>query len=243
MRIIRAKDYDDMSKKAAEIMAAQINLKPDCLLGLATGSSPEGMYAELVKKYEAGMLDFSKVRSYNLDEYVGLPKDNDQSYFYFMNHHLFSKVNMNIENTVLPNGIAEDPTVECEQYNAMIEASGGADLQLLGIGHNGHIGFNEPDDHFTLGTHVVDLAPSTIEANSRYFASYDDVPKQAFSMGIKNIMDAKMILLVVSGEGKADAVNKAFFGPVTPEVPGSILQLHKNVVVVADEAALSQVGK
>lgn len=243
MRIIRAKDYDDMSKKAAEIMAAQINLKPECLLGLATGSSPEGMYAELVKKYEAGMLDFSKVRSYNLDEYVGLPKDNDQSYFYFMNHHLFSKVNMNIENTVLPNGIAEDPAVECEQYNAMIEASGGADLQLLGIGHNGHIGFNEPDDHFTLGTHVVDLAPSTIEANSRYFASYDAVPKQAFSMGIKNIMDAKMILLVVSGEGKADAVNKAFFGPVTPEVPGSILQLHKNVVVVADEAALSKVGK
>lgn len=243
MRIIRAKDYDDMSKKAAEIMAAQINLKPDCLLGLATGSSPEGMYAELVKKYEAGMLDFSKVRSYNLDEYVGLPKDNDQSYFYFMNHHLFSKVNMNIDNTVLPNGIAKDPAVECEQYNAMIEASGGADLQLLGIGHNGHIGFNEPDNHFTLGTHVVDLAPSTIEANSRYFASYDDVPKQAFSMGIKNIMDAKMILLVVSGEGKADAVNKAFFGPVTPEVPGSILQLHKNVVVVADEAALSKVGK
>ena len=243
MRIIRAKDYDDMSKKAAEIMAAQINLKPDCLLGLATGSSPEGMYAELVKKYEAGMLDFSKVRSYNLDEYVGLPKDNDQSYFYFMNHHLFSKVNMNLDNTVLPNGIAKDSAVECEQYNAMIEASGGADLQLLGIGHNGHIGFNEPDDHFTLGTHVVDLAPSTIEANSRYFASYDDVPKQAFSMGIKNIMDAKMILLVVSGEGKADAVNKAFFGPVTPEVPGSILQLHKNVVVVADEAALSKVGK
>lgn len=243
MRIIKAKDYADLSKKAAEIMAAQINLKPDCLLGLATGSSPEGMYAELVKKYEAGELDFSKVRSYNLDEYVGLTKDNDQSYYYFMNHHLFSKVNIDPANTVLPNGIAEDPAVECEQYNAMIEASGGADLQLLGIGHNGHIGFNEPGDTFELGTHVVDLAPSTIEANSRYFASYDDVPKQAYSMGIKNIMDAKMILLVVSGEAKADAVNKAFFGPVTPQVPGSILQLHKNVVVVADEAALSKVGK
>ena len=241
MRIIKAKDYADMSKKAAAIIAAQITMKPDCVLGLATGSTPEGLYAELVKMYEAGELDFSKVQSVNLDEYKGLPRDNDQIYYYFMNHHLFSHVNIDKENTNLPDGTIEDSEEACAQYNAILDSFGGADIQLLGIGHNGHIGFNEPADTFELLTHCVDLQESTIKANQRFFASYDDVPKQAYTMGIKNIMDAKMVLLVANGEGKADIVKEAFFGPVTPQVTASILQLHKNVVLVADEAALSKV--
>jgi len=241
MRIIKAKDYADMSKKAAAIIAAQITMKPDCVLGLATGSTPEGLYAELVKMYEAGELDFSKVQSVNLDEYKGLPRDNDQSYYYFMNHHLFSHVNIDKANTNLPDGTIEDSEEAYAQYNAILDSFGGADIQLLGIGHNGHIGFNEPADTFELLTHCVDLQESTIKANQRFFASYDDVPKQAYTMGIKNIMDAKMVLLVANGEGKADIVKEAFFGPVTPQVPASILQLHKNVVLVADEAALSKV--
>ncbi len=241
MRIIKAKDYADMSKKAADIIAAQIIMKPDCVLGLATGSTPEGLYAELVKKYEAGELDFSKVQSVNLDEYKGLPRENDQSYYYFMNHHLFSHVNIDKANTNLPDGTIEDSAEACDKYNAILEAFGGADIQLLGIGHNGHIGFNEPADTFELLTHCVDLQESTIKANQRFFASYDDVPKQAYTMGIKNIMDAKMVLMVVNGEAKADIIKEAFFGPVTPQVPASILQLHKNFVLVADEAALSKV--
>ena len=240
MRIIKAKDYADMSKKAANIIAAQIQLKPDCVLGLATGSTPEGLYAELVKKYEAGELDFSKVSTVNLDEYKGLTRDNDQSYYYFMNHHLFSHVNIDKANTNLPDGTIEDSAEACAKYNEILASFGGQDIQLLGLGHNGHIGFNEPADCFTLETNCVDLQESTIKANQRFFASYDDVPKQAYTMGIKNIMDAKMVLVVVNGEAKADIVNKAFFGPVTPQVPASILQLHKNVIVVADEAALSK---
>ena len=241
MRIIKAKDYEDMSKKAAEIMAAKIILKPDCVLGLATGSTPEGLYAELVKKYEAGELDFSKVSTVNLDEYKGLTRDNDQSYYYFMNHHLFSHVNIDKANTNLPDGTIEDSEEACAKYNTILNSFGGPDIQLLGLGHNGHIGFNEPADAFTLETNCVDLQESTIKANQRFFASYDDVPKQAYTMGIKNIMDAKTVLVVVSGEGKADIVKKAFFGPVTPQVPASILQMHKDVIIVADEAALSKV--
>lgn len=241
MRIIKAKDYADMSKKAADIIAAQIIMKPDCVLGLATGSTPEGMYAELVKKYEAGEIDFARVHSVNLDEYKGLPRDNDQSYYYFMNHHLFSHVNIDPANTNLPDGTIEDTEEACARYNSILAGFGGADIQLLGIGHNGHIGFNEPGDTFELETHCVDLQESTIKANQRFFASYEDVPKQAYTMGIKNIMDAKMVLMVVNGEAKADAVKKSFFGPVTPQVPASILQLHKNFVLVADEAALSKV--
>ena len=240
MRIIKAKDYADMSKKSANIISAQIQLKPDCVLGLATGSTPEGLYAELVKKYEAGELDFSKVSTVNLDEYKGLTRDNDQSYYYFMNHHLFSHVNIDKANTNLPDGTIEDSAEACAKYNEILASFGGQDIQLLGLGHNGHIGFNEPADCFTLETNCVDLQESTIKANQRFFASYDDVPKQAYTMGIKNIMDAKMVLVVVNGEAKADIVNKAFFGPVTPQVPASILQLHKNVIVVADEAALSK---
>ena len=243
MRIIKAKDYADMSKKAADIIASQIIMKPNCVLGLATGSTPEGLYAELVKKYEAGELDFSQVQSVNLDEYKGLPRDNDQSYYYFMNHHLFSHVNIDKANTNLPDGTIKDSEEACAKYNAILNQFGGADIQLLGIGHNGHIGFNEPADTFELETHCVDLTESTIEANKRFFASADDVPRQAFSMGIGTIMAAKKIVVVVSGADKAEAVKKAFTGPVTPNVPGSILQFHGDVTVVCDAEAYAELEK
>ena len=242
MKIIKAKDYDEMSRKAANIIAAQIYVKPDCVLGLATGSTPIGTYKELVAKYELGDLDFSDVTTVNLDEYKGITKENDQSYYYFMNDNLFSHVNINKERTFLPDGTEPDSDKACNAYNEIIHSVGGQDLQLLGLGHNGHIGFNEPAAEFPLETHCVDLTESTIKANQRFFASYDDVPKQAYTMGIKTIMQAKKVLVVVSGEDKADIVQKAFFGPVTPEVPASVLQLHPDCTVVADAAALSKVN-
>lgn len=243
MQIYRAKDYEDMSRKAANIIASQVVLKPDCVLGLATGSTPIGAYKNLVEKYEQGDLDFSQVTTVNLDEYKGLPRENDQSYYYFMHDNLFDHVNVKPENTHLPDGTKEDADEECARYEELIRSLGGQDLQLLGLGHNGHIGFNEPDAVFEKTTHCVDLQESTIEANKRFFASADDVPKQAYTMGIGTIMQAKKILVVVSGEDKADTVAKAFFGPVTPEVPASILQFHKDVILVADEAALSKVPR
>ena len=243
MQIYRAKDYEDMSKKAANIIASQVVLKPDCVLGLATGSTPIGAYKNLVEKYEQGDLDFSQVTTVNLDEYKGLPRENDQSYYYFMHDNLFDHANVKPENTHLPDGTKEDANEECARYEELIRSLGGQDLQLLGLGHNGHIGFNEPDTVFEKTTHCVDLQESTIEANKRFFASADDVPKQAYTMGIGTIMQAKKILVVVSGEDKADTVAKAFFGPVTPEVPASILQFHKDVILVADEAALSKVPR
>lgn len=243
MQIYRAKDYEDMSKKAANIIASQVILKPDCVLGLATGSTPIGAYKNLVEKYEQGDLDFSQVTTVNLDEYKGLPRENDQSYYYFMHDNLFDHVNVKPENTHLPDGTKEDSDEECARYEELIRTLGGQDLQLLGLGHNGHIGFNEPDAIFEKATHCVDLQESTIEANKRFFASADDVPRQAYTMGIGTIMQAKKILVVVSGEDKADTVAKAFFGPVTPEVPASILQFHKDVILVADEAALSKVPR
>lgn len=243
MQIYRAKDYEDMSRKVANIIASQVVLKPDCVLGLATGSTPIGAYKNLVEKYEQGDLDFSQVTTVNLDEYKGLPRENDQSYYYFMHDNLFDHVNVKPENTHLPDGTKEDANEECARYEELIRSLGGQDLQLLGLGHNGHIGFNEPDAIFEKATHCVDLQESTIEANKRFFASADDVPKQAYTMGIGTIMQAKKILVVVSGEDKADTVAKAFFGPVTPEVPASILQFHKDVILVADEAALSKVPR
>lgn len=241
MKIIRAKDYDDMSRKAANIIASQIIMKPDCVLGLATGSTPVGTYARLVEWYQKGDLDFSGVTTVNLDEYKGLTRDNDQSYFYFMNEHLFSKVNVDPERTFLPDGTEQDSAKACGDYNGIIAKVGGADLQLLGLGHNGHIGFNEPADVFEAETHCVDLTESTIKANQRFFASMDEVPRQAYTMGVGTIMRAKRILVVVSGQDKANIVKEAFFGPITPRVPASVLQLHGNVTVVADEAALSLV--
>ena len=201
------------------------------MLGLATGSSPIGTYDELVKKYEAGDLDFSEVTTVNLDEYKGLPKENEQSYYYFMHEYLFDKVNINPEKTYLPDGTNLNSEEEAARYEALVQSLGTVDLQLLGLGRNGHIGFNEPGDHFEDGTHCVDLKESTIEANKRFFESADDVPKQAYSMGIGTIMRSKKILLVVSGEEKAQALKDSIYGPVTPEVPGSILRFHPDVTL------------
>ena len=239
MIIYRAKDYKDMSRKAANIISAQVIMKPNCTLGLATGSTPLGIYDQLTEWYKKGDLDFSAVHSVNLDEYRGLPKENDQSYYYFMHKNLFDRVNIRSENTNVPNGMEPDAEKECRRYEKLIADLGGIDLQLLGLGHNGHIGFNEPGEAFEKETHCVDLQERTIEANKRFFESADEVPRQAYTMGIKTIMQAKKILVAVSGEDKAEIVKKAFFGPVTPAVPASILQMHNDVTVVADEAALS----
>lgn len=241
MRIYKGKDYADMSRKAANIISAQVIMKPDCVLGLATGSTPIGLYQQLVAWYEKGDLDFSEARTVNLDEYKGLSRENDQSYYYFMHHNLFDHVNLPAENSHLPNGMEPDSDKECRRYSELIRSMGGVDLQLLGIGHNGHIGFNEPGDAFDNDVHCVNLTQSTIEANKRFFASADDVPKQAYTMGIKTIMQAKKILIVASGEDKANIVRDAFFGPITPKVPASVLQLHNDVTLVADEAALSKI--
>ena len=242
MKIYKAKDYKDMSRKAANIISAQVIMKPNCVLGLATGSTPIGTYDQLVEWYNKGDLDFSEVMTVNLDEYKGLPRTNDQSYYYFMHQHLFERVNIDPERTNVPNGMEPDAEKECGRYEELIRSLGGVDLQLLGLGHNGHIGFNEPGEAFEKETHCVDLTESTIEANKRFFASADDVPKQAYTMGIKTIMQAKKILIVVNGENKADIVERAFFGPVTPEVPASILQLHNDVTWVGDEDALAKIG-
>ena len=241
MKIYRVPDYKTMSRLAANLISAQIISKPDSVLGLATGSTPEGTYAKLVQWYNNGDLDFSKIVTVNLDEYRGLSGDHDQSYKYFMHKHLFDKVNIDPANTYLPNGLAEDPEEEGKRYDQLIEDLGGVDIQLLGMGHNGHIGFNEPGTPFDIGTHCVDLHETTIQANQRFFDTYEDVPKQAYSMGIKTIMNARRILILVSGEDKAETLKKAFYGPVTPEVPASILQTHKDVILIADDAAMSKV--
>ena len=240
MKIIRAKDYQDMSRKAANIISAQIIMKPDCVLGLATGGTPVGTYAQLVDWYNKGDLDFSEVTTVNLDEYRGLPKEHPQSYWYFMNENLFSKVNIDPAKTNLPDGTNLDTAAECARYNGIIHKLGGIDLQLLGIGHDGHIGFNEPGEAFELETHCIDLAPTTIEANKRFFDGNEAlVPKQAYTMGIKTIMQARKVLVVANGKAKAQAVKDAVTGPVTPACPGSILQLHPDCILVADEEALS----
>lgn len=239
MRIYQAKNYQEMSRKAANIISAQIIMKPDAVLGLATGSTPLGIYRQLIDWFNKGDLDFSEIRSVNLDEYKGLSGDNEQSYAYFMQANLFSQVNIRPENTYIPNGLEEDIPYECSRYNSIIRRLGGIDLQLLGIGNNGHIGFNEPGEAFERETHCVKLAENTIKANARFFSSIDEVPKYAYSTGIKNIMQARGILLAASGESKAEALYKALYGPISPAVPASILQLHNNVYIVADEAAFS----
>ena len=241
MRIISASDYEQMSRKAAGILAAQLLLKPDSVLGLATGSTPLGIYRNLIAWNQEGMIDFSQAKSVNLDEYCGLSPEHDQSYAYYMRENLFSHVNIDPANTHIPNGLAEDAEQEGAAYDALIRSLGGTDVQLLGIGHTGHIGFNEPAGEFVGPTHRVELNPKTIEANSRFFASMDDVPRFAVTMGIGSIMYARKILLVASGKDKADIVYRSFFGPITPQVPASVLQLHRDVTVIADEAALSVV--
>ena len=241
MRVFCCEDYADMSRKAANVISAQMINKPNSVLGLATGSTPIGTYECLVERYKQGDLDFSDITTVNLDEYKGLERSNEQSYFYFMCEHLFNKVNIDLSNVNIPDGTEPDAETECARYEAKIKELGGVDLQLLGIGHNGHIGFNEPNAQFDRRTHCVNLTQSTIDANKRFFASEDEVPRQAYTMGIKTIMQASKILMVVSGEDKAEIIEKAFVGPITPEVPASVLQLHNDVILVGDEAALSRI--
>ena len=241
MVIYTGKDYYDVSRKAANIMSAQIIMKPRAVLGLATGSTPVGMYKQLIEWYKKGDLDFSQITSVNLDEYKGLSGENDQSYRYFMNTNLFDHVNIDKTKTYVPNGLEEDSEKACADYNEIIRSVGGIDMQLLGIGGNGHIGFNEPGAAFEKETHCVDLTESTIKANARFFESMDDVPKQAYTMGILPIVQAKKVIMIANGKNKADIIKKAFTGPVTPEVPASILQMHNDVTLVGDEAALAKI--
>ena len=239
MELVRAKDYNDLSRKAANVISAQVILKPDAVLGLATGDTPKGTYLQLAEWQKKGDCSFARVSSYNLDEYVGLTPDHPQSYHYFMRKNFFDLIDIDLANTHVPDGAAEDIEQACADYDRIVAEAGYPDLQLLGIGRNGHIGFNEPDDHFARGTHCVDLTQSTIEANSRLFDSADEVPRQAVSMGIQTIMYARRILILASGADKAEAVRNMVYGLITPQVPASILQLHPNCTVIADEAALS----
>ncbi len=241
MKLLHARDYAHMSRQAANIISAQVILKPDSVLGLATGSSPIGAYQQLIKWYEKGDIDFSRVKTVNLDEYVGLGPDNPQSYHYFMRSNFFDHININPANTNVPDGENPDAEAECARYDRLIQSLGGIDLQLLGLGPNGHIGFNEPGDYFPKGTHRTALAEETVMANRRFFDCTEDVPRFAYTMGICDIMQAQRVVLVVSGSAKAEIVRQAFFGPVTPRVPASILQLHKDFTLVADEAALSRI--
>ena len=241
IKIIYAKTKEEAGRNAAEVVADLLKRKPNAVLGLATGSSPIGMYEELIKKYENGEISFKEVKSVNLDEYVGLSPEHDQSYSYFMHDNLFNHVDIKEENTNLPSGLAADPAKECERYDGVVASMGGIDLQVLGIGNNGHIGFNEPASAFSYGTQLVDLTASTIDANSRFFEKREDVPTQALTMGIGQIMSADTVLLLAMGEGKADILERSLFGPITPEVPASILRFAKNVIVCADEAALKYI--
>lgn len=231
-----------MSRRAANLISAEVIRRPNCVLGLATGSTPIGTYKQLTAWNQKGDFSFREVRTVNLDEYKGLAGTHDQSYRYFMQTNLFDHIDIIQENTNVPDGLAADPEAECARYDELVKSLGYADLQLLGLGRNGHIGFNEPCDRFVKETHVVDLTESTIEANARFFASADDVPKQALTMGIGCIMAARRVLLIASGADKADALCNAVCGPITPQCPASVLQLHSDVVIVGDEAALSRLA-
>jgi glucosamine-6-phosphate deaminase len=237
LKIIIAENMEEFNEIAADIVSRQIRNKPDSVLGLATGSTPLGLYALLADKYKKGELDFSRVKTFNLDEYRGLPKDHPQSYYHYMYENLFSKINIKDENVNLLNGEGLDPYKVCADYEEKIKAAGGIDLQVLGIGHNGHIGFNEPGTPFDSVTDLIDLSERTIEANSRFFESSDQVPRQALSMGIKTIMQARSIMLLISGSGKARIAAKALKGPITQNVPASVLQLHPFVTVILDKEA------
>ncbi len=234
MKIIKVDSYDKLSRQAAIVLSAQVIMKPNAVLGLATGSSPIGTYEQLIRWCEKGDLSFANVTTVNLDEYCGLSPENDQSYRYFMDTHLFNHVNIDKQRTHVPSGLAEDPDAECARYDALIESLGGIDVQLLGIGHNGHIGFNEPDTAFEKTTHIVQLKQSTIDANARFFEDKSLVPTSAITMGIKSIMNARKILLIANGKDKKEILDKALFGPVTPEVPASILQLHPDLTVICN---------
>ena len=237
MRVVITDSYEQMGLEAAKIVAGQIYLKPNSVLGLATGSTPLSMYERLVAVHRTVGLDFSEVTTFNLDEYIGMGPDNPQSYHYFMQEHFFKHINIKPENIHIPNGMAQDVIAEGERYEQLIAAKGGIDLQVLGIGQNAHIGFNEPDVKFAATTHKVELDEETILANSRFFNNVDEVPRYAISMGIKTIMMAEHVILLANGRNKARAVYKAVCGDVTPEAPASILQLHRDVVVILDKEA------
>jgi len=237
MKVTICKDYEQMSQKAAEIFAERIKAKPDIVLGLATGGTPERLYAILAEKNKAGEIDCSKVRTFNLDEYVGLKPDHDQSYRQFMNDKLFDHINIDKANTRVLNGVADDLDAECKKFEEEIKAAGGIDLQLLGIGSNGHIAFNEPGTAKDSRTAVVQLKESTIKDNARFFKSADEVPRQALSMGNGSVLEAKEIVLVANKESKADPIATAVEGPASVDCPASLLQEHSNVTIIVDEAA------
>ena len=243
MRIIVCENYEEVSKKAAQMILSQVTLKPNSVLGLATGSTPIGMYENLVKLNKNGDIDFSEVRTFNLDEYYKLPKESDQSYHYFMYKNLFDHINTNPENIHIPNGMTADVDAECERYDKLIKEAGGVDIQVLGIGNNAHIGFNEPTINFEKGTHLVELEESTIEANSRFFDNIEDVPKKAITMGVGSIFKSKKIMLIATGENKAEAIYNTVYGKVVPEVPASILQFHSDIVLILDKKAAKLLKK
>lgn len=231
------KDYQELSELAAQIVAEQIQAKPDSIIGFATGGTPLGLYTELIRKYERGELDFSQITTFNLDEYVGLTRDHPQSYYYFMWENLFSKVNVQKENINFPSGIFTNSEEVCRQYEEVVEKAGGIDLQILGIGTNGHIGFNEPARTLEVSTHLVELAEETIEANARFFGDKSEVPRRAITMGVGSIMKSKSILLLANGKNKAEAVSHIFSGIVDPMVPATLLQLHPSVKLIVDKEA------
>ncbi len=239
MKIYREKDYNALSRRAANLISAEIIRKPDCVLGLATGGTPVGTYAQLTEWVKKGDFSFSEVKTVNLDEYIGLAPEHPQSYRHFMQEKLFDQIDVKPENTHIPDGTCADKEKECKRYDELIASLGFADLQLLGLGRNGHIGFNEPSDYFYKETHVVDLTENTIEANARFFGEDEKVPRQALTMGVGAIMAAKRVLMVVSGANKAEALRDALKGAITPRCPASVLQLHNDLVIVGDEAALS----
>ena len=239
MRIVVVDNYEEMSKRAALMITSQVMLKPDSVLGLATGDTPLGMYKELIKLYNKREVDFKEVRTFNLDEYYGIDKENPQSYYNYMNTNLFNTINIARKNINMPDGMAKDVDSSCVNYENKIKELGGIDMQVLGIGGNGHIGFNEPNVNFEAETHLVNLDEETIEANSRFFKSIKDVPVKAISMGIKTIMSSKKITLLANGLNKAKAIEKAVNGKINPNIPASILQLHNDITIIIDKSAAS----
>ena len=237
MRVIVCENYEQVSKEAAKIIAAQVHLKPNCVLGLATGSTPVGAYNELVDMYKKGEIDFKDVKTFNLDEYYPIKRDNDQSYYYFMHDNLFNHINIPEESIHVLNGEVSDPEKECKDYEKCIEAHGGIDLQLLGIGRNGHIAFNEPDENLVADTHVTALTDDTIDANSRFFADIKDVPTKSLTMGMASIMKARKILILINGAGKAQALKKLLSGEISTMCPATMLNMHSDVVVICDKEA------
>ena len=240
MQVFVYRNETEVGKAAGMIVASEILKKPDCILGLATGSTPIPTYQEMIRMNKEGILDFSKVRSFNLDEYIGLSPDHVCSYRRFMNEQLFDHINIDKANTHVPCGIGADHEADAKAYDAAVEAAGGIDLQILGIGHDGHIGFNEPGDEFVSGTNIVTLTDMTIDANTRFFEKREDVPRQAITLGNRNIMAAKRIILLATGKGKAKAIAQAIKGNITPKMPASLLQVHPNVQFLLDEDAASE---